>query len=130
MLDRDLAKLYEVEVKYLKRQVNRNIKRFPEDFMFELTKNEFDFLRCQNVTSSLEKQGGRRYPPYAFSEHGVTALAGVLKSDKAVNINIQIIRAFILMRKFLIQNQNIITKFQQIDEKFIEHDKNFSIICL
>ena len=125
MLDRDLAELYEVEVKYLKRQVNRNIKRFPEDFIFELTKNEFDFLRCQNVT--LEKGRGKhtKYLPYAFTEHGVTALAGVLKSNKAININIKIIRAFISMRNFLAKNKEVFHRLDNVERKQIEHDKNF-----
>ena len=126
ILDRDLAELYEVETKVLNQAVKRNIERFPEDFMFQLDENEEKiFLRSQFVT--LEKGRGkhRKYLPYAFTDHGVTALAGVLKSDKAININIQIIRAFISMRKFLVQNQNIFNKFKQIDEKFIEHDKNF-----
>ena len=124
MLDRDLAELYEVETKYLKRQVKRNIERFPENFMFQLNNREFYDWRCQFVTSNSDKIG-LRYKPFAFTEQGVAMLSAVLKSDKAINMSIKIMNAFISMRKFLIQNQNIITKFQQIDEKFIEHDNNF-----
>jgi hypothetical protein len=118
ILDRDIAELYEVETKALNQAVKRNLERFPEDFMFQLFLNESKILRSQNVTSSW---GGRRYSPYAFTEQGVAMLSSVINSDKAIEINIKIMRAFISMRKFLIQN----LKFQQIDEKFIEYDKNF-----
>lgn len=100
MLDSDLAELYQVETKYLKRTVNRNIQRFPIDFMFELNKEEYYFLRCQNCT--LEGKGKyAKYLPYAFTEHGVTMLASVLRSDKAIDINIQIVRAFTALRQYV-----------------------------
>lgn len=98
MLDFDLAEMYGTETKYLKRSVKSNIKRFPGDFMFELTKDEWDSLRCKNSTS---KRGGTRYMPYAFTEHGVAQLSSVLNSDLAIEINIQIIRAFIAIRKLI-----------------------------
>ncbi|MBU0502278.1 MAG: ORF6N domain-containing protein [Candidatus Margulisbacteria bacterium] len=93
MLDFDLALLYGVETKYLKRQVKRNKKRFSFDFMFQLTRKEY--LRCQNVTSSY---GGRRYLPYAFTEQGVAMLSSVLNSERAINVNIEIMRAFVKLR--------------------------------
>lgn len=123
ILDKDLAELYEVDTKVLNQTVKRNKERFPEDFMFQLTKKETISLRSHIVTT---KKGGRRYLPYAFTEHGITALSGILKSKKAIEINIQIIRAFISMRKLISQNSNIFQKFQQIDQKLIEHDHKFS----
>jgi hypothetical protein len=95
MLDRDLATLYEVETKTLKRSVRRNIKRFPDDFMFELSHQEFTDLRRQIGTSNW---GGTRYMPMAFSEQGVAMLAGILNSDRAIEVNIQIMRAFVQLR--------------------------------
>jgi hypothetical protein len=117
MLDRDLAALYEVETKALNLAVKRNSKRFPADFMFQLTKEEFDSLRFQNETSkspgnSIRSQietsnrGGTRYLPYAFTEQGVAMLSGILNSDKAINMNIAIMRAFVEIRRLtLIQPQ-------------------------
>lgn len=101
MLDRDLAELYGVETRRLNEQVKRNIERFPEDFMFQLTPNEFDNLKSQLVTSSW---GGVRKLPYAFTEQGVAMLSGVLKSTTAVEANIRIMRAFVSMRHFMVNN--------------------------
>ena len=101
MLDSDLAQLYEVETKVLNQAVRRNIKRFPTDFMFQLNDNEFESLRSQIVTSK-EGKGGRRYNPYVFTEQGVAMLSTVLKSERAIEINIQIMRAFVKMRQFAI----------------------------
>ena len=98
MLDFDLAELYEVETRVLKQAVRRNLDRFPEDFMFELSKEEYDNLTSQNVISS---HGGRRYMPFAFTEQGVAMLSSVLKSKKAVQVNISIIRAFVVLRQHL-----------------------------
>ncbi len=112
MLDRDLAELYGVETKQLKRSVNRNILRFPEEFMFVLTEDEFDAiynLRCQNGTSSW---GGTRYSPYAFTEQGVAMLSAVLKSDSAIQMSIKIIKAFVSMRKLIQSNAQV---FQRLD---------------
>jgi sugar-specific transcriptional regulator TrmB len=127
ILDRDIAKLYGVEPKYLKRQVNRNIERFPNNFMLELTKSEFDALRCQFVTSK-KGRGGIRYLPYAFTEYGISMLSSILKNKKAVEISIKIIEAFVKIKKYLTHNNLILTKFQQIDQKLIEHDNNFDKI--
>ncbi len=101
MMDFDLAELYGMETKYLKRSVKNNIKRFLSDFMFELTKDEFNSLRCNFSTS---KRRGVRYMPFAFTEHGVVPLSSVLNSDIAIEINIQIIRAFIVMRQMLLSS--------------------------
>lgn len=99
MLDFDLAEMYGTETKYLKRSVKSNLKRFPSDFMFELTKEEFESLRCRNCTS---KRGGLRYMPFAFTEHGVAQLSSVLNSDIAIEVNIQIIRAFVAIRQLVL----------------------------
>lgn len=101
MLDRDLAVLYRVETKHLKRQVNRNIRRFPKDFMFQLTKEEFANWRYQNGTSKADRMG-LRYAPYAFTEFGVAMLSSVLNSETAVQINIKIMRAFVELRQIIV----------------------------
>ncbi len=122
MLDFDLAILYGVETKYLKRQVNRNKDNFPPDFMFRLTKEEF--LRCQIVTSNLKsqfvtsKRGGRRYSPYAFTEQGVAMLSSVLKSKRAVQVNIAIMRAFVRLRKIMATHKDLAQKVDQLENKF------------
>jgi hypothetical protein len=117
MLDYDLAALYEVETKRLKEAVKRNIERFPEDFMFELTKDEFDNLRSQIVTSSY---GGMRYLPFAFTEQGVAMLSGVLKSEKAIKINIAIMRTFVILRNSLLNLEEITSKVKEIENQFPE----------
>lgn len=116
MLDKDLARLYGVETKYLTRQVRRNIKRFPDDFMFELTKEEF--LRCRIVTS---KRGGRRYLPYAFSEQGIAMLSSVLKSERAVMVNIQIMRAFVNLRRIALTYIGLKRKIEAMEKKYNRH---------
>ena len=125
MLDRDLAELYGVEVKNLKRQVRRNKERFPQEFMFQLTEEEF--LRCQNVTSKMGR-GGIRYYPYAFTEHGVSMLASVLRSKKAVDVSINIINTFVAMRKFLVHNKDLFNKVSIIESKVLEHDDKINNI--
>ncbi|MHB9140727.1 MAG: ORF6N domain-containing protein [Paludibacter sp.] len=110
MLDFELAELYDVETRALNQAVKRNIKRFPEDFMFQLTNKEFQNLISQSVTSSW---GGIRKLPYAFTEHGVTMLASVLRSDKAIEINIQIVRAFIALRQFALGYAELNKKLEQ-----------------
>ena len=107
MLDMDLAELYQVETKQLKRQVRRNIDRFPKDFMFELTKEEFTILRSQFGTSSW---GGVRYAPMAFTEQGVAMLSSVLNSKTAIRVNIQIIRIFTKMRELILSHKDILTE--------------------
>ena len=132
MLDIDLAQLYEVETKVLNQAVQRNIKRFPEDFMFQLTKGEFEGLRSQSVTlktsDSLRSQfvtsnrGGVRYLPYAFTEQGVAMLSGILHSDKAINMNIAIMRAFVEVRKIFLHKTDLIEQLKEIKERLGEHD--------
>ena len=120
MLDRDLAELYGVETKRLNEQVKRNIERFPEDFMFQLTPNEFDNLKSQIATSSW---GGVRKLPYAFTEQGVAMLSGVLKSSTAVEANIRIMRAFVSMRHFMVNNAAIFQRLETIEFNQLESNK-------
>lgn len=105
MLDLDLAMLYEIETKYLKRAVRQNAKRFPADFMFELTKEEFENLRCRLSTSN--QRGGNRYLPFAFTEQGIAMLSSVLHSDKAIHMNIAIMRAFVEVRRLTLDYTNL-----------------------
>jgi hypothetical protein len=114
MFDFDLAALYGVETKRLKESVRRNIERFPEDFMIELSKEEFENLRSQFVTS---KRGGIRYAPMAFTEQGVAMLSSVLNSDKAIKVNIEIMRAFAKYRALLIDNQDLRSELRALDDK-------------
>lgn len=124
MLDSDLAMLYQVETKYLNRQRNRNEARFPENFCFQLTKEEYDFLRCQNVTSKKESgSGGRRYMPYVFTEQGIAMLSTVLKSEVATNVSVNIMRAFVEMRQFLLSNQELFARLERVELKQLETDK-------
>jgi hypothetical protein len=101
MLDFDLALLYEVETRALNQAVKRNFKRFPSDFMFQLNKNEWEVLMSQFVISKTEKRGGTQKLPYAFTEQGLAMLSGILNSDKAINVNIAIMRAFVALRQFI-----------------------------
>ena len=116
MIDSDLARLYGVETKYLKRAVKANIKRFPSDFMFELDASEFNSLRCKNCTSNDKSQrGGTRYMPFVFTEQGVAMLSSVLKSDTAIEVNIRIMRAFIAMRSFIMSNAQIFQRLETVE---------------
>ena len=117
MLDFDLAFLYQIETKVLKQAVRRNIERFPEDFMFELTKEEFDNLRSQIVTSSY---GGTRYMPFAFTEQGVAMLSSVLNSKKAIEINIAIMRTFVVLRNSILSLEEITNRVSEIEQQFPE----------
>jgi hypothetical protein len=122
MLDRDLSALYGVETKVLKRTVKRNIERFPEDFMFQLIKEEFDNLRCQFGTSSW---GGMRYLPYAFTENGVAMLSSILNSKQAIQVNIQIMRTFTKLREMLTTNKELKQKIEEMEKKY---DAQFKIV--
>jgi len=124
MLDSDLAKLYEVETKTLKRAVRRNIERFPHDFMFELTKKELENWRYQFGTSNKEKMG-LRIPPFAFTEQGVTMLSSVLKSPKAIQVNISIVRVFIKMRKLLLSEESLTDRIGKLEKGT---DKLFRVV--
>ena len=122
LLDRDLAELYGVETKQLKRAVSRNTKRFPEDFSFKLTDDEFPNLRCQLGTSSW---GGTRYPPMAFTEQGVAMLSSVLRSDRAIEVNIAIMRAFVKLRTILASHEDLARKIELLENKY---DKQFKVV--
>ncbi len=125
MLDRDLAALYGVETRVLNQAVKRNIGRFPEDFMFVVSKVEFDNLISQIVTSSW---GGTRKIPFAFTEHGVMMLSSVLKSDKAIQTNIQIMRTFTKVKQMLLDTSEIKINIVQIQKKLENHDKNLELV--
>ncbi len=127
MLDRDLAELYGVETKYLKRQVRRNLLRFPPDFMFELTENELQLWRSQFGTSNSEKMG-LRYLPFAFTETGVAQLSGVLNSERAILINNQIMRIFIKMRAMLMDTLTLKLDIEEIKKRLQIHDKNIELV--
>lgn len=127
MLDRDLAEFYGVETNYLKRQVRRNILRFPEDFMFELTKEELQIWRSQFGTSNSDKMG-LRYPPFAFTEVGVSQLSGVLNSERAILINNQIMRIFIKMRTMLMDTLILKLDIEDIKKKLSNQDKNIELL--
>jgi len=125
MLDADLAELYQVPTKRLNEQIKRNHSRFPEDFMFQLTKEEFMNLRSQFATSSW---GGHRYEPYAFTEHGVAMLSSVLKSQRAIEMNIFIIRAFIKLRELLATNTELALKIEKLEREQQKQGEHISVI--
>ena len=137
MLDSDLAALYQVKTKQLNQAVKRNIERFPNQFMFQLTEDEVDILRSQIVTTKNEetlrfqngtsksKQGGRRYLPYTFTEQGVAMLSSVLRSDTAIQVSIQIMNAFVAMRKFISKNTEIFLRLDKVERKQIEYAEKF-----
>ena len=148
MLDFDLAELYGVTTKRLNQQVTRNRKRFPEDFMFRLTKEEVEILRSQFATSNAKQpefvaktanlrlqfatskagRGGRRYMPYAFTEQGVAMLSSVLNSEQAIEVNIAIMRAFVRLRQMLETNEELTRKFAAVIKKLSTHDKYFRVV--
>ena len=142
MLDRDLASLYETETKALNLAVKRNLKRFPKDFMFQLTREEFEdlrfqietleksdhSLRLQNETLKAGRGHHSKYLPYAFTEQGVAMLSGVLNSDKAINMNIAIMRAFVEIRRTLLQQTDLKEQLKQIKEKLGDHDAQLNQI--
>jgi hypothetical protein len=127
MLDRDLAELYQVETKVLKQSVKRNLNRFPNDFMFEMTKNEFENWRSQFVTSNSDKMG-LRYAPMVFTEQGVAMLSSILKSDRAIAVNIKIIRIFTKMRELLSDNLSLRIEVEEIKKKMSNHSKNIELV--
>lgn len=149
MLDSDVARLYHYKTKVLNLTVRRNIERFPEEFCFQLTENEFETLRFQFGTSKQNEsqnlrfqfetskqsteisnnlRGGRRYLPYVFTEQGIAMLAGVLKNDIAVKVSLNIINSFIEMRKFIASNGQVFERLTNIEYKLLEHDKKFDIV--
>lgn len=125
MLDRDLAELYDVTTGNLNKAVKRNLLRFPEDFMFQLTEKEFKDLIFQNGTSSW---GGTRKLPYAFTEQGVAMLSSVLNSERAVLVNIHIIRVFTRMREMLSTHKDVLLKLEQLERKVVQQDDDIKLI--
>lgn len=123
MLDADLDLLYGVEVKQLKRQVRRNVDRFPEDFMFQLTKEEYDSLRSQFGT--LKRGQHSKYPPFAFTEQGVAMLSGILNSPRAIETNIAIMRTFVALRKLMETHKDLAAKIRQLEKKY---DQRFKLV--
>ena len=126
MLDRDLADLYGVEPIRLREQVKRNIKRFPENFMFRLTVEEVDSMVSQNAIPSKKQLGGSL--PYVFTEHGVLMLASVLKSEKAMQVSIRVIEIFVKMREMLSANSDILLQLEKTEHKLNQHDKDIQLI--
>jgi len=124
MLDSDLAELYGVETKRLNEQVRRNLHRFPRDFMFQLTAEEAESLRSQFATSN-EGRGGRRYLPYAFSEHGALMLANVLNSERAAQTSVMVVRAFVRLRQMLASNAELARKLEAMEKKY---DRQFKVV--
>jgi len=125
MLDFHLAEMYGVETRSLKRAVRRNILRFPEDFCFELTAEEWQILKCQFGTSSW---GGIRHLPFAFTEQGVAMLSGVLHSERAIKVNVQIMRAFVKLRQLLSTHKELAVRFRQLERKIEQHDEEIQTI--
>jgi len=123
ILDEDLAKLYEVETRILTRAVKRNLERFPEDFMFQLNEEEYENLRSHLGISN--QRGGRRYLPYAFTEQGVAMLSSVLRSERAVLVNIEIMRTFVKIREMLPNHKDLTKKLDNLEKKY---DKQFRIV--
>ena len=127
LIDRDLAELYGVETRTLNQAVKRNIKRFPDDFMFQMTKEEFEFWKSQIVISNSDRMGLRK-PPFVFTEQGVAMLSSVLNSDRAILVNIQIMRVFTKMRALLYSHKEILRKLDSIEKKDIEQDEKILLI--
>lgn len=125
MLDTDLAVLYGVRTKNLNKAIGRNKERFPEDFMFQLTKEELESLRFHFGTS---KRGGRRYLPYVFTEQGVAMLSSVLRSKRAVKVNMQIMRAFVKLKELLLTHKDLAAKLEALERKYSEHDEKIQQI--
>lgn len=131
IVDSDVANIYHCETKYVNRVVKRNIERFPEEFCFQLSEYEYETLRCQFVTASKmidNKFRNKKYLPYVFTEQGIAMLSALLKSDIAVSVSINIMKAFVEMRKFIINNSNLFNLSTRIEHKFIEYDKKFDIV--
>lgn len=126
ILDRDLARLYQVDISQMNRQVKRNIERFPEDFMFQLSKEEWDRLKCQNGISNTK--GGDRYLPYVFTEQGVATLSSILRSKFAIRMHIRIFRAFVAMRRFIAANGGMFQRIEALERHQIETDNKIDQI--
>jgi phage regulator Rha-like protein len=127
MIDRDLAKMYGVETRVLKQAVRRNIERFPEDFMFEMNKEELENWRSQMVTSKSDTMG-LRHAPFCFTEQGVTMLSCVLSSKRAIEVNIRIIRIFTQLREMLLTHKDILLKLEQLEKKVVSNSREIQVI--
>ena len=127
MLDSDLAELYGVETKVLKQAVRRHMTRFPEDFMFEMNKEELESLRSQSVTSN-DGRGGTRYMPFCFTEQGVTMLSCVLNSERAIHVNIQIIRIYTRIREMLLLHKDVSLLVEQVEKKLLKQDEKIEML--
>ncbi len=125
MIDSDLSELYQVETKRLNEQVKRNINRFPSDFMFQLNTEEWEDLKSQNATTSW---GGRRTAPFVFTEHGILMLSSVLNSDKAINVNVHIIRIFIKMRELLLTHKELLLQLEDMRKVIDGHEDRIDMI--
>lgn len=125
ILDFQIAMLYGVETRALMQAVKRNIDRFPDDFMFQLTEKEEEYLRSQNVISNIKKRCGRRYLPYAFTEQGIAMLSSVLRSSRAVKVNIEIMRAFVKIHKMFESNKDLRLELEKLEQKY---DSQFKIV--
>lgn len=128
MLDRDLADLYGVATKVLNQAVRRNLPRFPDDFMFQLTAEEGESLRSQVVTLKAGRGQHRKYLPYAFTEQGVAMLSSVLNSDRAVEVNIAIMRAFVRLREIMSTHKDLARKLAELERKLGQHDEKFAVV--
>jgi len=128
MVDSDLAKLYQVETFNLNKAVKRNLNRFPSDFMFQLTKEEASSLRFQIGISKPEGRGGRRYLPYVFTEQGIAMLSSVLNSERAVLVNIAIMRAFVKLREIMSTHRDLAHKIEALERKYGQHDEQIQVI--
>ena len=126
MLDRDLAVLYGVETKRLKEQVNRNLSRFPKHFMFELSQKEHEILRSQNAT--LKQGTHSKYPPYAFTEHGILMLSNVLKSERAIKMSIKIIDVFVKLREMVLSHKDILLQLEKLEKQVVQNSEDIQII--
>jgi hypothetical protein len=128
MVDSDLASLYGVETRVLNQAVRRNLERFPEDFMFELNKGEFETLMSQIVISKSDPRGGRQKPPLVFTEQGVAMLSTVLKSKSAVHVNIAIMRTFVKLRKMIETHRDVAEKIEKLERKYEKHEHQFKVV--
>lgn len=128
MLDSDLAEMYGTDTRALNRAVKRNISRFPETFMFQLTKTEHENLMYQIGTSSLGAHGGRRKLPLVFTEYGVVMLSSVLSSKRAIQVNIAVVRAFVRLRELMDSHRDLAAKIDKLERKFIHHDQQFKAV--
>ena len=128
MLDTDLAELYHVQTFNLNKAVKRNKERFPQDFMFQLTSEELSLTFQNGMSKTVSGRGGRRTPPYVFTEQGVAMLSTVLRSKQAIQVNITIMRAFVKIRDFLAQNKEIARKLEALEKKYVKHDRQLDAV--